>query len=304
MLALLVLSVLATNALKPQVVFTKVQKTGSTTLERLFETYRTQRGGPGRKSLDINGFELPLRSESPKHAALAASAKQQPEKYTFLWIVPLREPLERTVSHFYQDRPCKFGGAGSLVPSCKIRAEKGYTAWLTGCHHANNHLSRYFPNMTVLQYADQLILNDRVHESLLLLHLQFPMVFPVASLIPSTYRSHVHANTSWEDIKTQKKTLSRKSHPSCTDQWLAIEGISTLPATFKCTVGCAGRAGYMLRSNEEKKETARRNRKDIRLWQHALFIWNVQKNAILAKASMTELDFNTLVVRTFGQHQD
>ena len=284
----------------PQIVFSKVQKTGSSTLDHIFARYREQPHGPGATPMHIYGKTVKLRSEGPQDAQVIGKLKQMNQgELTFIWVVPLREPVERVVSHFYQDRPCIHGGGGGFHKECRRLAQHGYMQWLDKCVHANNLQSKYFPDREVLRYTDQLILNDRFAESIVLLHLQFPSVLPLELLTAGRYKSRVHTTNLWRTVNTIKwdeKSPTRESVPSCTDEWLAFEGIANLDEKFAtCKVSCAGRAGYELRSTKERDETIKRNQQDAELWRFANEIWMESKSATLRAANVSLDEFRILV---------
>jgi len=212
----------------------------------------------------------------------------------FIWVVPLREPIERVTSHFYQDRPCPDGHGGSAVLKCRQQAKKGYLAWINTCIHGSNYQSNYFPKKETLHLVDQIVLNNRLEESLVLLHLQFPSALPLEKLAAGKYKSRVHALKLMHPNETRNADIQGEI-PSCTDQWLSMEGVKRLDKFANCELACAGSFGFQLRSVDEKRATVALNQKDAELWRYANVVWEKQKAIVLKTNNVSWIEFTIMV---------
>lgn len=160
----------------------------------------------------------------------------------------------------------------------------------------------------MLQLVDQIILNDRLDESMVLLHLQFPHILPLRMLTAGRYKSRVHVGLLIDNNKSlinRPASQGASAAVTCTDQWLQLEGVQQLGAKFaKCKVACAGSAGYQLRSDDEKRATIELNRQDVELWQYANALWEQRKKIVLNATNVSPAAFQAIVERynAMSQH--
>ena len=215
-----------------------------------------------------------------------------------MWAASFREPVSRTVSHYYQVLPCP--DEKKKPSGCSKYAATSYSAFLnaSSCsRYVRNHQSSYFPSLKSVLDVDELILNDRFAESLLLLHLRVPSV-RLHDLLHTNRKSRVEiVGATIEHEESGEKKLS------CTDQWLqkkvsklkAEAGKAAVaPVLSECTASCAGTLGVELLTKAELEATKKANEKDIALWKVVVEQWERKKAGTLAQGRITNGGFDRM----------
>lgn len=220
-----------------------------------------------------------------------APTKDPPELDTSkLLVISFREPVERTISHFYQNLYCKNMKRRSQgAMSCRRSAKLGISTFLENCPFGNNWQTKYVDGRyDVLNEFDFIVLgSERMDESMVLMSISKRI--PVMDLIPS-----------FEKVVSSSFSLAatNSSQSSCADQWMKKmipkETLDSLNVT--CTSSCVGKIGRLAFTDKELDAVRQSNAKDLKLWNdYVIPMYNRKKEKLMQEFGKSQSDLDATV---------
>lgn len=144
--------------------FTHVMKCGGSTLDSMLQVWRYNH------KTNLTSLES-YRQDKPSSLSK--------EKF---WLIVLRKPLDRVISHYWQVKPWEHHPNGGAHAGCKAAATKGFSQYMKGCLYSRNFMSRYFlssPDVNgfvrQLDNYNLVVPLENLQQGILLLHLYVGM---------------------------------------------------------------------------------------------------------------------------------
>ena len=257
------------------ILYYHVQKTGGSSLSRMFESLNRRNGftnpGLGRNSKfneDPGSLDryVDWRRSTARNGTVAFSGSS-----CKLLIASFREPVERSISHYFQVKPCPDGTGGGFNVICRKAARDpgGIMAYNRHCKFARNWQSKYVDgDNNKLENFDALVRTYRFEESLLLMALRYSV--PVLDLLVVSNKN-VRVTSDQIFLEGTENSASEAGHAelSCTAQWMRslIPQEKLRDAEACMRAACAGKIGRLALTDTEIHAVKEMNKDDLILWE-------------------------------------
>jgi len=298
---------------KFDVLYYHVRKAGGSSIYQMFERFNRKYGNPPNPGkVGCCGQELPghlnrflsWRNRDNKNrlgeqSSFSKPSKAHRRKPERLLVMSFREPIERTISHYFYAKPCPDGTGGGMNDECRKAAQRGVDAFLAVCKFARNWQYQYLDtNMDNIEKIDFVLPVDRVDEAIVL--------FAAKYNVPIQHLFYTHKKVAMSGANFQDRNekgdggVGEKKTFACAAQWIKkLVPADKLQQYNETTCGkaCAGKIGRLAFTDRQLRRMQTMNTDDIILWRKVSCRYDEERQGLLAKYGITEKDLEATVLQ-------
>lgn len=297
------------------ILYYHVRKAGGSSIYEMFDRLNRKYGNPPNPGkVGCYGQELPghfnsflsWRDRYSNNNGLGGSSFSfkpsggQRRRTKRLLVMSFREPIERTISHYFQAKPCPDGRGGGADNKCRKAAEEGIDVFLSTCKFARSWQYQYLgTKIANIEKVDFVLPVDHVDEAIILLSAKYNI--PIQHLF-YTHNKVPLKDANLQDNGEERDNKGEKKIFTCAAEWIK----KLVPADklrqyneSNCGKACAGKIGMLAFTDRQLKRMQIKNADDILLWREVSRRYDEERHKLLVKYEITEEELQS----TISQYQ-